>query len=163
MSKHIFTIKPPAVSPPEGKIRLDWRAYFYRFCQVHGEPVLARGRLIFQDGWSYSATEYQGPEFAPPASNAELDKVVLEYWIERRAYLEKMLLMLMHERNTLQKVQDSFSLPLQQVVKRDEHNRDRTVNLSLAGLDGKIGWIRADLLECEERLKEIHHYNKEIA
>lgn len=161
MSKHIFTIRPPKnPSLPEGKIQLDFRQYFYNFCLVHGEPVLARGRLIFADGWSYSATEYKGPEFAPPTDNGELDKVVLEYWIERKAYLDRLLLSLLHERDTLQKVQDSFSLPLQQIVKRDEYNKDRTTNLDLGTLDTRIAWIRRDLVECVQRLIEIQEYNK---
>ena len=81
------------------QLEIDWRAYFYRFVQEHGEPVEVSpiesdrfriySRLLFRDGWMYGAMDYQGPEFSPPGNPDQLRKLKLEYWtIEKKAESE---------------------------------------------------------------------------
>lgn len=155
-------LKPPESSSSyRGKpIRLDWRAYFIEFCNVHGEPEFHDHRLIFRDGWSYSSTDYAGPEFPPPSTLNELDSVVLRYWVLRRGRLDKLLQKLQHELKTLQDTQSHHSLPLQQseLVESESGRKREYRPLSTGGLETKIGWVQDDLRECEERLKELAEY-----
>lgn len=144
-------------------VRLDWKAYFLEFCKVHGEPVLDSGRLLFRDGWTYSSTQYEGPEWGPPQNHKELDEIVLRYWQLRQATLSKLMLKLDHEYNQLKAVIISRSVPPQQVVFiQDGESRKRAYRpLNLEPLEQKIAWVKTDLEECAERLKEIQDHYKE--
>lgn len=158
-------IKPPAsnLSSSRGqKVELDFKAYFIEFCKVHGEPVEYKNRLLFPDGWGYSLTEYEGPEFHPPLDNRELDLLVLNYWLLRRSTLNTMLLKLEHELKLLTDTQASHSLPLQQVVRvqDDQRIRKHYRPLSTNALEQKLAWVRTDLIECDTRLKEIEDYHR---
>ena len=156
--------KPPQ-SPlfSRGKIVYDWKAYFYSFCQVHGEPVKYKGKLLFRDGWSYSSMAYEGPEYAPPTDNNELDLLILEYWKLRYAALTQQILKLQHERKKLQEFASTKSLRLQQVTTTvDEEGKRHKVpqDVNTDVFDLKIKWLQDDLRECVDRLKEIEEYHK---
>lgn len=147
-------------------MRLDWKAYFYEFCGLHGEPVLYKeSRLLFRDGWMYSATDYEGPEFPPPEDNQELDKLVLEYWTIRKDALTKMVTKLHHHIKVIRDTQATHSAPLQQItyIQDGDKRRRSYKRVDTSGIEARIEWIEADLRECEERLAEIHKYHKEIA
>ena len=77
------------LGPPEVNFRLSWRDYFLGFCGAHGEPVQAMGRLLFPDGWSYSSTDYKGPEWPPPAGAEQLAELLRAYWDGRLAEVER--------------------------------------------------------------------------
>jgi hypothetical protein len=153
-------IKPPLVFPPEDKIRINWVGYFITFCEHHGEPVLSGGRLLFEDGWTYSSTDYAGPEFPPPTNNDELDVLIKEYWTVRQAQLTREVAKLIHERDKLRKISDSHSLPIQQTVKK-EYNPSGYAPLNMSSLEQRIEWIQSDLIKCAKRLGEIEQYHKD--
>lgn len=164
----IRKIKPapnPLLSSSRGyKVELDFKAYFLEFCKIHGEPVEYKGRLLFSDGWMYSLTDYQGPEYHPPLDNRELDIFILNYWLLRRSYLTNLLLKYEHELKLLKDVQASHSLPLQQVVKIQDEQRIRKhyKPLTLNNLEQRVEWVRKDLIECDVRLKEIEDYHCKV-
>lgn len=152
-------------SPRErgGKVVLDWKGYFVEFCRVHGEPVEMGGRLVFRDGWSYSATDYEGPEWPPPPKFEELDELVFKYWVTRQGLLSRLLATLTHQLGQLEDLTKARSLPVQQqvVVDTDAGKRRGYRPLDLSLLRSKVAWVRADLEEAESRLKEIEqHYKK---
>lgn len=151
---------PPSPRGKQGVIELDWKAYFYEFCRVHGpqEPVDHGGRLLFKDGWTYSAFAYEGPEWEPPSNFDELDALVVRYWIIRRGWLEVMLSSLVLQLQKLQETIAGKSLPLRQVVvKHDAAGKQvrESVVLTMTGLEQRIKWVRDDLCECDVRLREI--------
>lgn len=65
---------------------VSWRLYFQSFCEKHGQPITHpdERRLIFPDGWTYSARSHKGPEWAPPADPKERFELVRMYWRLRR-------------------------------------------------------------------------------
>lgn len=143
---------PPTSSSPQ-RIDLDWKAYFIEFCRVHGEPVVYQGRLLFRDGWSYSRTDYQGPEWAPSLDHRELDTMVCQYWVIRKGMVERSLDEAVGKLLRMQNLKSIKSIPLQQVVKTEEGKGYRPLDLS--GLETRIQWLREDLAECIVRLTEI--------
>lgn len=98
------------------RIKLDWRAYFLKFIEVHGEPMKVGGRLLFQDGWQYSIDDYQGPEYPPPVGRGQLCRLQLTYWENRRDRLAVEVLSLTGRIGALKGWQHGRSLPLQQRV-----------------------------------------------
>lgn len=131
---------------------------------MHGEPVVYKeNRLLFRDGWMYSATDYEGPEFPPPHNHQELDALVLEYWTIRKATLTKTVMKLHHQIKTAKDAQATRNIPLQQVtyVQDGDRRRRSYKPLDLSGIETRIEWIEADLRECEERLTEIQEYHKD--
>lgn len=162
MSKPTLPPNASTLSQRSDKVRLDWRAYFEQFCLTNGEPVHYKNRLLFRNGWQYSSTEYEGPEYLPPANTEELDALVLEYWKIRQSSLSALVAKLIHERDTLKKLQQSRSVPLQQAtIAEDEqgHKRRSYKPVSLELLNMRIQWVQVDLEECDTRLKEIVDYN----
>lgn len=142
------------------RVELDWKAYFYEFCRVHGpqEPVEHGGRLLFRDGWTYSATSYEGPEWEPPKSFEELDALVARYWIIRRGRVTVTRDILVAQLQRLEELKASKSLPLHQVVTvhdTDGNKVRQTIPLLLTGLQQRLRWVREDLVECDKRLEEI--------
>lgn len=65
-------------------VEIDWRAYFKGLCDTLGEPVPYRGKLLFANGLTYSATDFRGPEWAPPDDPAERNELDVAYWLIRR-------------------------------------------------------------------------------
>lgn len=156
-------IKPPDTFSSRGKpVTLDWKAYFLEFCKVHGEPVQQCGRLLFRDGWTYSSTAYEGPEFPPPLDLGELDVLVREYWTIRRTALFKLMNQLLEQQNNLKKLEASHSMPLQQMTTQSENGQKRRgyKPLNTESLELHIDWVSDDLKECNERLREIEEYHK---
>ncbi len=162
--RRIKPTEPNLLSSRGSKVQLDFKAYFLEFCKVHGEPVEYTGRLLYPDGWGYSLTEYEGPEFHPPLDNRELDILILNYWLIRRSNLHTLLLKCEHELKQLVDMQASHSLPLQQIVRIQEGDRTRKhyKPLTTNTLEQKIDWIRLDLVECDKRLKEIEDYHRKV-
>jgi len=139
---------------PDAPMDLDWRAYFRSFCELHGEPLEHRGRLIFPDGWSYSATDYRGPEWPPPEGES-LGRLLRSYWELRRAEVRRQLQLSQAQLESAEAQQRVRSAPLQRKVK-------------VRGEDGKLGWtsgtldleaarmridfLAGDLARCDEQL-----------
>ncbi len=121
--------------------------------------------MLFRDGWMYSLTDFEGPEWGPPANHRELDELVAVYWSTRRGKLVPLLASLVHRLQQLRDMSLPHSLPVQQVVVVDtrEGKRRGYQPLSTRPLEEKIGWVRRDIEECDERLTEIAVHLREQA
>lgn len=154
------TAKPVAAP----RVRLDWRAYFARFCEAHGNnPVEHGGRLLFADGWRYSMTDHAGPEWPPP-SGADFKELQRAYWNKRLALVEVERGRLQRTIGELQQLQDQRRVPLQQrtIVWSDDYAEDghrmATVNCSdvqLMPLQQRLKLLTADVAHCGKMLKEL--------
>lgn len=138
-------------------VRLDWRAYFNRFCNDHGGfPVLVRGRLLFRDGWIYSSTDYAGPEWPPPEDAEELLDLKTEYWSLRREALLAIHRRIYSEVESLTAAQASKSSPLQHSFSyRDDDGQVSrgTADLDISAVRVKMDWVADDIKECDEHLR----------
>lgn len=141
-------------------IELDWVGYFKEFTIAHGgSPVPYKGRLLFQDGWTYSSTDHQGPEWPPPNNEVELRELQRAYWDYRRQVTEQEL----HDRKCLQTYLDGLqnhkSMPLVQKVRvfDDETQRTviRSVVVDMGAIESEITWITQQLAECQSKLEEL--------
>lgn len=134
--------------------RLDWKQYFLDFCEHHGGyPVEVRGRLLFRDGWQYSATDYAGPEYEPPEDALPL---VLEYWTARRSVLWRQLMALRMAVSGLKEAQRARSRPLVQVrrVKMDGGSSLVRSAVDFSVLDAEVSSLEKAVCECDSNLTE---------
>lgn len=163
MPRKKLTSDNPLRAKPLQKIVLDWKAYFIEFCRVHGEPVEHEGRLLFRDGWTYSATDYSGPEKGPPSKPEELDLLTMHYWVKRKEGIKRELLKLTHALEVYAKQQSDHSLPLQQMtsVREGEKVLKGYTAVDLAPMKQRVKWMRTDIEECDQRLREIEEYYKQ--
>ena len=152
-------------------IRLDWVSYYAKFKEVHGEPIRWRGRLIFPDGWQYSATDVQGPEWPPPDD----DELLLE---QMRAYWTTRLIMVRAERDVLRSavreiksLQSAKSAPLQHQVLLESESEDGTLSRSLVRTDvdvgsiesGRLAWLEQDVADCEAEATKLFPKEAEVS
>lgn len=134
-------------------IKLDWRAYWKEFSRTHGDyPVKWKGRLLFRDGWTYSSTAYEGPEWPPPSSQEELGRMVRGYWLLRKREVRAAWWNSLQEVEGLKRLQSVKSIPLQQVLmmsgEDDKLYRDvGSVDLPL--LEDMVVEFKRQLDECE--------------
>lgn len=150
---------PPSVTP-DLRIELDWRAYWKEFQRVHGgDPVFFEKKFLFRDGWMHSATDYAGPEWAPPEDDPKRVRFLqYTYWeLRSRMVMEEMRYLdnLIHN---LSEVQRARSAPLQQVVRfRDEEGRIRIErkNLDLTLLVERLKLLKSDFEDCQARMKAL--------
>lgn len=147
----------PGDRGPAG-VRLDWVQYFRNFCAAHGEwPVLAGGRLLFPDGWRYSATDPRGPEWLPPEDPAGLRSLRRVYWTRRREIVRADAADLRHRLRRLEDLASVRSLPLVSVgYEADDEGRARRVSreLDVGALAARLAWLEADLEQCDRELND---------
>jgi hypothetical protein len=141
-------------------IRVDWRATFEAFVELHGGlPIKHAGRLLFADGWGH-ALDYKGPVFPPPRDKVELARLKLVYQREKR----KMLLM---EVDWLSETVGFFdeaqrlrgNAPLQRRY-RNLDEQGSPVGPALTGsvaeavqpLRDRLRWSREQLKACEQEI-----------
>lgn len=145
---------------PGYRVQLDWRAYFYRFMEVHGEPVVYQeDKLLFSDGWQYTIRDYQGPEYPPPSDSKKLCSLKREYWELLQAKLKREYQKLKRQVKTLQEWQSQRDLPLQRRIVYEGRNdagaislMSETEELDLSSFSSKLNDFEYLLRECEENL-----------
>lgn len=146
--------------PQPPKLRVDWRAYFKEFMGAHGDPVKWGQRLLFRDGWQYSALDYAGPEFPPPIDLRELRQLQREYWkrrhLEVKAHYDVWkqqvdnLIQLSHQRG---------ALPLSFRVRVYDEAKARMITtnapLDMPLVEQRLESLKQMLVEAEEQLELI--------
>lgn len=141
------------------KIKLDWRSYFEGFCELHGKPVDYKGRLLFPDGWTYSRTEHQGPEYPPPTDKRHLQELKRDYWQARMDKSELDLKDAERLLGTLTGQQQMRSAPLKTGVRvfDEESGRYRrgVSDVSLPSLREEVESMREEVQECQRQLKTV--------
>jgi hypothetical protein len=143
-------------------IELDWKAYFEEFQRQHGgEPVLHQptNRLLFRDGWMYSASDYKGPEWEAPADTSKLRGLQLDYWTTRRAIVFNMLESLKGKIGDLQQMQRERSAPLQRVLytkSEDGKTLKQSVKIDIPMLLTRVSILEVAMQECQDALKALN-------
>lgn len=144
-----------------GRIVRDWKAYFHKFMEVHGEPIKCDGRLLFGDGWGYSSTDYQGPEFPPPDDPKELRAIRLQYWTKQHAKLAAEQKALRDQIQTLTDWSATRSLPLQErrSYPIEEGSRvykwGKPEDMDLSGRKSKLADLDHLVAEAREELEAL--------
>lgn len=144
------------------KLRIDWKAYFKRFCEEHGPSVgYKRTMLLFQDGYQYSAESYVGPEVKPPENPDELRELLITYWTRRLEIQSRELVIMRRRLDRLEETQSTRSVPLQRSLSLRERTEaakegvEPDTELDLDWLRGRVSWLEADAAECRGRVKEL--------
>lgn len=144
------------------KVNIDWRAYWDRFRELHGDPVPYKGRMLHPDGWTYSATDYKGPEWPPPADENELRTMQRHYWLIRRKLVRLERAHLWQQLKGLRELISSRSAPVNPesvVVDRDESTGKLTWTRSVVEPaeweTGRLKWLDDDIAACDQRIKEL--------
>lgn len=151
----------PDTLPTPLAVSLDWSAYFKNFKEVHGEPVLWKGKLLFPDGWTYSCKSREGPEWPPPAKPEQLHELQICYWLTRLSIVQAEFNTLQDMLINLRQLQASRSLPLQcsTSVYDEELGSHRAVAVPL-NLDeiehGRLAWLREDIAMCQDQLRQLN-------
>lgn len=138
-------------------VRLDWRAYFAKFCEEHGEPVNYRGRLLFRDGYMYSATNHAGPEYSPPVGEA-LSQLQSEYWTLRRRMIQEQIDDLTYVAESVFQMQAGRSVKLQQVTSyKDDEGRVKVEigDVDREALVERMKWLVAEAKSADEMLRSL--------
>jgi hypothetical protein len=154
-------LKPAAV-------KIDWKGYFHEFRLEHGEPVEHNGRLLFGDGWTYSNTDYAGPEWPPPEERAELLRMQQTYWTLRRGLLVQECTWLEQQIESLATIRSVKSTAVtvtrssveEQVDELGQRKR-RLVRIQvpveqfLADAQARLAQVRADQALCQAKLDKL--------
>jgi len=135
-----------AMQQDPSNITLDWRAYFLDFMRVHGgDPVENEGLLLFQDGYRYSTSDYQGPEYRPPDEPHELYRLQVIYWAKRARMLRNEIARLIRVLENYHGMQQGLSARLhEQAIVRDEDGR-----ASLVSQPFDVDKYRGRILACK--------------
>lgn len=139
------------------KVKLDWKAYFESFCELHGKPVDHAGRLLFSDGWTYSRTDHKGPEWPPPSSPGELAELQKVYWgiRLRKAELDYADAKRIYE--NLEGMTRSRSGTLKTKIRYfdEETNRYRrgVTDVNLDSMKDEVLILKEEVEECQKHLK----------
>lgn len=139
-------------------IQYDWEAYYKRFKELHGEPVESGGVALFPDGWTYSLSDFAGPEWPPPDDSRQLRNLQCKYWQVRKRLLQTEASKLRSQIQLASKFQAQKSAPLQQVS--SGLNEQGLETLQVADIDfdamqARLEWIQASVLKCSEKLEEL--------
>lgn len=70
------------------QLELDWEAYFENFRALHGWPVPYGNRWLFPDGWTYSMSSLEGPEWPPPEDPQTRTKLKKEWTTIRKRIIQ---------------------------------------------------------------------------
>jgi hypothetical protein len=143
--------------PPRVVTKIDWEEYFQEFRRVHGLfPLVHKGRLLFPDGWTYSMTDYRGPEWPPPDDEVELRRLCLSYWYLRRKAIRRDLKIEQWRLDDVRALVGSRSCKLQQSTMYFDQESRRIVKtklpLDVTQFEGRVAWLETALAECEEMI-----------
>lgn len=146
--------------------KVDWIAYYKEFERLHGgHPQQYGSRLIFSDGWTYSAYDHMGPEYPPPENEYRLLRAKKTYWLLRRNKAKKVVGSFETRVNNLADLQEFKSAPLMystQRVVEDLGDGDMrrvekvTKPLDIAFLRMQLDAMKDELAFCESELRKIN-------
>ena len=149
------------MSLPDIELELDWEAYYEDFKRIHGlDPVNSKDGhyLVFPDGWRYSSHRPSGPEY-PPSDDRERLLYSSDYWEVRRGVVKHELRFQEQRLRSLTNLQERLSARLfTHTVIEDEYSEGYQTHISPLDIDmlqGRITWLKQDLIECDTKLEEI--------
>lgn len=147
-------------------IELDWEKYFQEFCNVHGKyPVVYNDKLLFYDGWMYSADNWEGPEYPPPKNKEQLIQLISYYWKRRYIIVQQEYDNLYHYIQGLEDLMRDKALP---IFQRTEYRGDDgkmvtgTQQLDILLFRKRLEWLKDDIDNCERKLALVKNGNLSI-
>lgn len=152
----------PSQAGTAPRVIIDWQEYFRRFCEVHGKfPLMYKGRLLFPDGWTYSATDHAGPEWPPPDDEGRRNELRRNYWKLRLFAVKKELAL---ARDWLRQCEELIATrsvtPAQRTQFVGEDRTGRAVlQTQVADLDVDGARQRVDWLERDEDMCRLNMVN----
>lgn len=153
------TITVPNQTQQTTTIELDWEAYFHQFCEAHGKyPVMYNGALLFPDGYRYSSSDYQGPEFPPPSDPVEHKRLMIAYWLRRLSIVQAERKKMEHYLTDLTNLQRGHSVPLvHRVTFKDDDGKTvtKTQPVNMRVLEMRLDWLTQDVKDCKSKLQEL--------
>lgn len=140
-------------------IELNWTAYFDRFVQVHGEPVLYDRRFLFADGWRYASDNHAGPEYPPPEDPKRLARLQVIYWTIMQKKHTDDILFLSRQIDALEAFQEAKDQPLQQTAAVFDPDLGKTVrgvkDLDLQAMREVLEELEAKNSRCNDELRRL--------
>jgi hypothetical protein len=145
---------------PQLKLKLDWKAYYNQFSEKHGgTPIIYKGKQLFADGWTYSSTDYAGPEWPPSNDSKELHTMQLVYWYTRWNRAKNELMLLRNRLDAMKGLQESKDVPLQQVVVSKHQETNKTIrsteSWSPRAFEYIISFLEDEVTESDKHLTEL--------
>lgn len=154
----------PLDKPVVMQARIDWREVWEEFKRQHGgTPLLFKGKLIFGDGWSHSATDYKGPEWPPPEDTHQLRRILLWYWGRRKTIVSHEIHILESQLGNLKDLAERRpSLAWLKAYRRNFESAgpDAKQWVPQSGyeymkwLEERIQWLQEDLKQCLQKIEE---------
>ena len=144
------------------KVQLDWKAYYKNFSIAHGgDPIMYGGRQLFQDGWTYSGTDYAGPEWPPPSNKVLRTRLIRTYWEKRKEIVVQQEEYLRLRIEALEGMQSAKNQPLQQVVRLWSDTEEKQVSqvgdINFDDLKEKLKFFQYAVQECQNKLQELNN------
>jgi hypothetical protein len=137
-------------------VQYDWKAYFYAFQEEHGQGLEYKGRLLFQDGWMYSRSDYSGPEYRPPDEPEKLKRLKRAYWLIRwnNARTELELVNTTYLAMRAQERTRSVALRVSSVMRDETGRLKRTYgeHVDWGTFEERIEYCVQELAACEAQL-----------
>lgn len=128
-----------------------------------------KGRLLFLDGWMYSATDYKGPEYPPPTDPYKLRHLKRMYWTQRRFAVRFTINEVSAKLESIELMQDGRSVPLQQTTRFYDEELKKWVTVKgqvdTTLLKSRLKFLQDDLVVCEqmlEGLKDVQTVRPEV-
>lgn len=150
---------------------LDWHEYYLSFLQEHRDPVEYKGRLLFEDGWRYSALDEAGPEWPPPEDKGELRGLKIAYQRIRRGVVRTMAHTLRTRLRAIEGLQSGKSLPLPMgyrlkpgipgIVEFEINADGSPKRLDITAWQERLAALDRDAEDCDLRLEELGVGNAE--
>ncbi len=145
--------RPPLV------VTLDWRAYRERFVELHGDPVMSGGMLLFEDGWRLDVRP-GGVEMMPPEDAQELKRLRVEYWTHRLKVVAAERDLLRRTVDDLRAMQAGRGAPLQQAwIDVDQRSGKKFMargNVDPDAIEcGRLADCEAEVVRCQDVLEEM--------
>lgn len=156
----------PTETNPVPEILVDWQEYYQSFLQEHGDPVQYRGRLLFADGWMYSAFDPAGPEWPPPEDEATLKGLQITYWRLRRGAVSVEVNMLQTRLRAADGLQRGKSLPLPlryrmpgeipaATARAVDNHGNPLDRLDITAHHDRLATLEQDVEDCDDHLKKL--------
>jgi hypothetical protein len=146
-------------------IKINWAATWARYKQEHGpNPIVYRGRLLFEDGYRHAINDPKGPEW-PPKDENEKRELQIIYWSHYQSIITATLQQLQSRLEVLKSFNSIRSSPIQHTVSSLD-NKGQTITYAEDfdpinnPIHARIEQLKYELDLCNSKLEKLNS-NKE--